>query len=148
MRNWTIVFVFAATLAASAAGAAAFRDEPRRDDVTAEEAMLTLKRAIAIVEAGRQDALCREIGAGESYCTISLHDDGYALRTPTERPTIVASRPVRHQFDVPDGWVLTVEGVDGIGEKYRADFYVVRGGNGDLESPYPVYWRTMVLVTH
>jgi hypothetical protein len=152
LRKWK-VGLFGTTLGAiaiagSITGAAALRDEPAPGDVTAQEATLTLDRAIAIVEAGRQDALCREIGAGESYCTISLHDVGCALRTPTERPTIVASRPVPHQFDVPDGWVLTVEGLDGVGEKYRTDFYVVRDGNGKLKSPYPVYWRTMILRDH
>ena len=146
---WAIAALFVA-LVALAAGAAVIGggNEPAQvasptdagDAAIAED---LLDQTVALVVAGRADEVCAEVAASEGFCH-QIYDELDPARVPTARPTVVGSRVIDTEGFAP-GLVLTVCGVDGLGDAYVTDMELL-GADDAHRFQNPIYWSNLGLI--
>ena len=95
-----------------------------------------LDRVVVLATAGDLEASCRELGAATSMCRTHIELAG-APRPAADAPVVISSADVGDQ--PAPGRLLTVCGIDALGNRFESDFLVLRQ-DGKLVVPYPVYW--------
>lgn len=115
------------------------------EDVTVEEATEVLERTRAFVDASDSHGLC-EMARSDAVCKTMLQGDPDWNLAPMDQPEVVdtfvipTARLHSGGYE-PGGRVLVVEGVDGLGQRYRGHFKVYFDVLAQRLVPLtPVYW--------
>ncbi len=108
-----------------------------RQTIEEPRARELLSRAVSLVEAGRTDQLCTLSPFADSTCPDTLSD---AFEdAPTSPPRILCGVALPDVGPLRGGYVLVVDGVDGGGNPYTAEFVVYDNGS-DIGVLDAVYW--------
>jgi len=141
---WMVIGVAVISLAVTIA---AFASNENNEEVSVEEATSLLNQAVACAQARDLDKLC-DLSGSKMICRHHWEWTGGGQAVPAEPPEIVDTclLPTVHLKwggRVVGGRVLIVEGVDGLGEPYRTEFFVFRSrdsGLNGLAVTNVVYW--------
>lgn len=144
---WAVAALFLA-LVALAAGAAVIGGGTTSTDLAgpsgeSEQAAIAtdlLDDAVAAVSGDQADSLCAEQSADVSVCEEILAELDPA-QLPTTAPQVLGSRSSQA------GFVITVCGIDGLGEPYVTDLESVGIGNDAHAFVSPIYWSGVRITT-
>jgi hypothetical protein len=130
VRRRLIFFSTAALLILSACSVAGLAP-------TDDEASGVLDRLVALAAAGDFDGLC---SIGDLNCTQTLADVGVES-APSERPNVLRTRVIDADpaIGAVGGRVLTLCGIDGLGQEYQSEVLVFRDG-ATLRVINPIFW--------
>lgn len=117
------------------------------EEVSVREATNLLNQAVAYAQARDLDRLY-DISGSQGICRSQWELSGGEQAVPDEPPEIVDTYllPAMHLNNgcvAVGGRVLVVEGVDGLGESYRTEFFVFRSRDSGLDGlavTNVVYW--------
>lgn len=116
---------------------------PARTD--AASATEVLDRAVAMVAAGRSDALCSDLAADVMMCD-QIYGDLDPDRVPATAPRVVSAVTLPEGEVVGPSTILTVCGLDGLGEPYVTDIEVLPPIRGRHLAVVPIYWSGIGIV--
>lgn len=116
--------------------------------VSEAEARTLLQGFVGAAAQERWSDICGAKGAHGIACENGTVLSEYRAKAPTGQPVVVGGRATgnRQCHQLP-GYVLELEGTNGVGAPYRSDFYVARDFDGDLLVSMPVFWASERLAT-
>jgi hypothetical protein len=147
VRSIIIAVVIIIVIISSFASIAAFASNENSEEVSVEEAISLLNQAVAYAQVRDLDKLY-ELAGSKGICRSQWELAGGEQAVPDEPPEIVDTYllPTVHLKNgckVVGGRVLVLEGVDGLGNPYRTEFFVFRSGDsglGGLAVTNVIYW--------
>ena len=104
--------------------------------VTEAEARAYLDRIVVAARVHNFDGMCNLNGAPPN-CRIMLDITGRD-RLPADPPRVTQTH-YESEGDTP-GWLLVVEGVDGLDKPYSTEVFIFRDDEGNLKAINAVYW--------
>jgi hypothetical protein len=142
---WTIIAVV--IVLCSSAAIAVFAGNGNDAEVRVEEATNLLSQAVAYAQARSLDKLY-DIAGSEGICRSQWELAGGEQAVPDDPPEIVdtyllSTVHLKNGGKAVGGRVLVLEGVDGLGEPYRTEFFVFRSrdsGLNGLAVTNVIYW--------
>lgn len=106
--------------------------------VTEAEARAHLDELVTAGQARDFDTLCKRLADATFNCERTVADAGEGA-VPSQPPRLVSAVYHPGSEGSVGGWVLTVEGIDGKGKRYRTEVLIFRD-EGRVLATNAVYW--------